>query len=170
VFAPSVAPEYPLDVAKGSSVFHFLFRLAADARVVTTSQFLRRLVTGLANHYRAATCSIYLYAADRLLASADPSRELEELAEAHRQSVRDIERRLVERAFESNAFVSGVDVRAELPPEWDVFAFPLVSGDTARAVVVLFLDGSSRPLNEGDVQALSALGEVLDLAAEPDRR
>lgn len=157
-------------MARGSSVFHFLFRLAADARAITTSQFLRRLVTGLANHYGAATCSIYLYAPDRLLASADPSRELEKLAAEQKQSFREIERRLVERAFERSEFVSGVDVDAELPPEWDVFAFPLLSGQRARAVAVLFLDGSSRPLNEGDVQALGALGDVLDLAAEPDRR
>lgn len=167
----------PLD---DSSVFRFLFRLSADARLVPIRQFLRRLVTGIANHYAAATCSIYLSSARGLLAKADPSLDLEDLVESHKDAIADLERRLVARAFETGELTSAMDLvdpesdakptEDEMLQGWDVFAFPLNTTGGTRAVVVLFLGESSRSLGEADIQALMALGEVLEVGAEKTMR
>lgn len=164
-----------------SSIFRFLFRLSADARSVPIRQFLRRLVTGLANHYQAASCSIYLGSRRGLLASAEPSEELELLVAEHEDALRDLESRLVALAFERGTHVSALDL---IDPEsedeavtpdallaaWDVFAFPLNTSGGTRAVVVLFLNEASRALGDTDIQALLALGEVLEVGAEKSRR
>ncbi len=167
----------PVDDA---SVFRFLFRLSADARLVPIRQFLRRLVTGLANHYEAATCSIYLSSARGLLASAEPSLDLEDLVEVHQEAIKDLQQRLVERAFETGELTSGMDLanpdsdlvptEDELLRGWDVFAFPLNTTGGTSAVVVLFLGETSRSLGESDIQALMALGEVLEVGAEKTMR
>lgn len=163
-----------------SSIFRFLFRLSADARLVPIRQFLRRLVTGLANHYQAATCSIYLGSRRGLLASAEPSEELEQLVAEHEDALRELEARLVALAFDRGTHVSALDLvdpdsdeeatSDKLLAAWDVFAFPLNTSGGTRAVVVLFLNEASRPLGEGDIQALLALGEVLEVGAEKSRR
>ena len=164
------------------SIFRFLFRLSADAQRVPIRQFLRRLVTGLANHYAAASCSIYLNSERGLLASAEPSDELETLVQEHELAIRELEQRLVRKAFEVSRHVSAqdlIDPHAEEPEPatedallatWDVFAFPLGTSGGTRAVVVLFLDDNSRPLGEADIQALLALGEVLEVGAEKAKR
>lgn len=164
------------------SIFRFLFRLSADAQRVPIQQFLRRLVTGLANHYVAATCSIYLNSSRGLLARAEATGELETLVQAHEGAIRELEERLVTRAFERGTRVSAqdlIDPEAECPApvtgdavlaDWDVFAFPLNTSGGTRAVVVLFLDEGSRPLGETDMQALLALGEVLEVGAERSQR
>lgn len=164
------------------SIFRFLFRLSADAPRVPIRQFLHRLVTGLANHYAAATCSIYLNSERGLLATADPSDELEALVTQHQLAIRELEQRLVRLALEKKRQMSAQDLHdphdeeAVTEPElalldmWDVFAFPLGTAGGTRAVVVLFLNEDSRPLGETDIQALLALGEVLEVGAEHAKR
>ena len=171
-------PSVPFE--DDASVFRFLFRLSADARLVPIRQFLRRLVTGLANHYAAATCSIYLSSARGLLAKAEPSLDLEDLVEQHQEAILKLGQRLVERSFQTGELTSAMDLvdpesdvkptEDEMLQGWDVFAFPLNTSGGTRAVVVLFLGDTSRSLGETDIQALMALGEVLEVGAEKTLR
>ena len=46
-------------IASQAQIFRFLFRLSARAKDMSTEEFLRRLVVGIANRYGATACSIY---------------------------------------------------------------------------------------------------------------
>lgn len=153
------------------SVFRFLFRLSADARMLNRDRFLRRLVTGLANHYGASVCKVYLKADAPAIASADADEELELLPEAQLSVFREINQRLVRRVMTSNEMASGNDLVDEAPPlhEFleashlveDVFAFPLILSGIAVGAIILYMPEGSKSLGDADFQALMALAEVL---------
>ena len=158
-----------------NSIFRFLFRLAADAHRLTRERLLRRLVTGLANYYNATTCRIYLTSDTRAVASADDDESFEMLGEEALRRLAAIETLLVQHARANGTYASALDLESDDETEeflhdtlgvMDVFAFPLVTGGASVGSALLYLPTESKPLGEADIQALSAVGEVLRVAAE----
>jgi hypothetical protein len=157
-------------------VFRFLYGLAADARRLSRRRLLGRLVTGLANHYAATSCALFLGDGPDPVAAALPERRFEALAPEVRGRYRDLDRRLVARARERLTFASALeldrdgdvmDFLSETLALMDIFAFPLKSGRETEGAVVLYLSEDARPVGEADAQALMALGELVRLAREP---
>lgn len=158
-----------------NSIFRFLFRLAADAHRLTQGRLLRRLVTGLANYYNATTCRIYLNSMTRPAASAADDDSFETLGEDGTRRLAAIEALLVQHARKTQGYASALDLDSDEETEtflhetlgvMDVFAFPLISGTKAVGSVLLYLPNESKPLGEADIQALSAVGEMLRVATE----
>ncbi len=154
------------------SVFQFLFRLAADIRVVTPVRILHRLVTGLANHYGASGCAIYARLDRDLRISADTDENIGRLSDESRARIRAVELRLVHAVHRKGKMVSALDIDiadeqtaqaiAELGV-MDMFCFPLRSGAQMPGAVVLYLPPDSRSLSEKDQAALEAVGEFLGI-------
>ena len=158
-----------------NSIFRFLFRLAADAHRLTRERLLRRLVTGLANFYNATTCRIYLASTTRPAASAADDDTFETLGDEGLQRLAAIEALLVTHAKKTEQYVSALDLESDDEMEvflhdtmgvMDVFAFPLITGGEAVGCALLYLPTESKPLGEADIQALSAVGEMLRVAQE----
>jgi hypothetical protein len=158
-----------------ASVFRFLFRLATVAPGLSRERLLRRLVTGLANHYGATACALYLDGNPEPAAAADPGSELERLAPEDRARFRDLDRRLADLASRKRAFASaleldeGGDVVGFLDRTLrltDVFAFPVEGGAAGGGAVLLYLPEDARAVGEEDVHALRAAGEILRLESE----
>ena len=158
-----------------NSIFRFLFRLAADAHRLTRERLLRRLVTGLANYYNATTCRIYLASTTRAAASAADDETFEMLGAEGAQRLAAIEALLVQHARKNQQYVSALDLESDVETEeflhdtlgvMDVFAFPLITGGEAVGSALLYLPNDSKPLGEADLQALSAVGEMLRVATE----
>jgi hypothetical protein len=155
-------------------VHQVLFRLAARAPGLTLEELMKRLTTGLANHYAAVTCSIHADAQGRPAAAAEPIRALRKLETADRAMFDATEARLVRAAVEKRVMVSALDLDDSAEFEsflsrtlgaMDLFAFPLLVGGTVRAVLVLGLSLDSDPLEAADLHGLMAAGELLALAA-----
>ena len=171
VAEPVHAPGSGTPAMRQPSVFRFLFRLSADARLLTRDRFLRRLVTGLANHYGASACKVYLKVGATPIASADIDEEIELLPDAQLAVLEEINQRLVRQVMTSNEMASGNDLVHDAPAlhEFiehspriqDVFAFPLILGGLAVGAIVLYMPEESKSLGDADFQALMALAEVL---------
>ena len=158
-----------------NSIFRFLFRLAADSHRLTRERLLRRLVTGLANFYNATTCRIYLNSTTRAAASAADDESFELLGEEARNRLAAIEALLVQHARTKREYASALDLDNDEETEdflhdtlgvMDVFAFPLITGGKVVGSALLYLPKNSKPLREADLQALSAVGEMLRVATE----
>ncbi len=157
------------------SVFRFLFRLSAEARRLPTRVVLQRLVNGLANRYGAAGCAIYRYGRLRGTCWADPSPELTSLSPEDRANLHNLDGRLVQEAMTRGKIVSALDLDVDgditdfLDGElegMDIFAFPLMVGAQPRGALIMYLTTESESLGETDMQAMLALGEVLEVAQE----
>ena len=157
------------------SVLRFLFRLAARVQEMTTEEFLRRLVVGLANRYGASGCSIYRCGRKRTAAWAPVAPDLQELSQEDRAFLHNLDGRLVQEAMSRGEQVSGLDldVDGDLTdflnahfPEMDIFAFPLVVDEGPRGAIVIYLPENSTPLTDVDIQAFMAIGEVIQVAEE----
>ena len=160
------------------TVFQFLFRLSADCGRLPADRLLRRLVTGLANHYNASTCSVHKDDSGWPTATADLGEDFVELDALQRARLESIEARLVRETIKSNERTSALDLDGEESlEEWltdalgvmDIFAFPLRVDMRPRGALVLYLPTDSKPLGDSDLQALMAIGEVLRVAAEARR-
>ena len=157
------------------SIFRFLFRLAARAKDMSSEEFLKRLVVGIANRYGAASCSIYRYGRMRTTAwaprvpSSRPSRS-EDRAYLH-----NLDGRLVQEAMSQRGLVSGLDLDVDGDlhdfmdqhlPDMDIFAFPLMVREGPRGAIVIYLSKDATSLTDADIQALMGIGEVLQVAEE----
>ena len=156
-------------------MFRFLFRLAADAHRIPADRLLQRLVTGLANRYGAAGCSLYRYGRLRATCWAPPGPPLTDLPREDRAYLHNLDGRLVQAAMRNRYFVSALD----LDQDGDItqfletqlsgtyaFAFQLLTDEGPRGALVMYLPAESDALNDGDIQALMALGEVLQVTEE----
>ena len=155
------------------SVFRFLFRLSADATELPMERVLGRLVTGLANLYAATTCSVFLRGRDAVLASAAPDESVAKLDPEDRKRFLAIERALATKTLESNDMASALDLddgAAEFLNQAmgvaDMFSFPLLIGAEATGALVLCLGPNADSLGDADIQALTAVGEVLKVVQE----
>lgn len=135
-------------------------------------------MTGLANRYGAAGCSLYRRGRSRATCWAPPGPPLSDLSLEDTAYLHDLDRRLVQEAMEKKYLVSALD----LDEDGDVtrflenqlgggyvFAFPLLSSDGPRGALVMTLPEDAEALNDGDIQALMALGEILQVAEERGR-
>ena len=161
------------------TIIRFLCRLAVDARRTPRDQLLKRMVIGLANHFGASACSIYRYGRLRAAAWAPPGEEITRLEPEDRANLHNLDGRLVQEVLAKQTLVSALDLdldgdiidfMKESLGEMDIFAFPLMIEDGPRGALVMYLPEGSRPLNDADVQALMALGEVMEVAEEEDLR
>lgn len=168
--------EYDIHQA---NVYRFLFRMTARAVDFNRDEFLNRLVTGLANRYGASACSIYRYGRKRQTAWAPTSEDIAGLERSDKAYLHNLDGRLVQHAMAKRALVSGLDLDvdgdvaeflANQLPGTDIFAFPLLVDDGPRGAVVMYLPPGATSLNEADMQALMAIGEVLEVAEEQQER
>jgi hypothetical protein len=162
-----------------ASVFRFLYGMAARAPLLARDALLERLVTGLANHYGAEGCAIYLGESGWAAAAADPAPSVARLEALDRARLETIEARLVSETREHRRMTSaldlGEDVDAFLESALgvaDVFGFPLTSAaGEVFAVVVIYLGEEACPFRDPDMYALCSLGDLVALAgraaAEP---
>ena len=157
------------------SIFRFLFRLAARAKDMSSEDFLKRLVVGIANRYGAASCSIYRYGRMRTTAWAPAGPELQALPQADRAYLHNLDGRLVQEAMSQRGLVSGLDLDVdgdlhdfmdEHLPDMDIFAFPLMVREGPRGAIVIYLSKDAESLSDADIQALMGIGEVLQVAEE----
>lgn len=157
------------------SVLRFLFRLAARVQEMSSDDFLKRLVVGIANRYGASSCSIYRYGKKRTTAWAPVAPDIQRLAQEDRAYLHNLDGRLVQEAMKRKGRVSGLDldVDGDLSdflnahfPDMDIFAFPLLERDGVRGAIVIYLSAESSPLMDVDLQAFMAIGEVLEVAEE----
>jgi hypothetical protein len=159
-------------------VFQFLFRLSTDVRSMTPVRLLRRLVTGLANHYGATTCALHVDLGSPVRVAADADRELTALDDDRRARIRAAEQDLVAAVHRTRTMTSVLDIdmidattnqAIAAMGVMDVFAFPLHGVPDLRGVLVLYLPPESRALDEYDLAGLEAVGELLALLAEVTR-
>ena len=157
------------------SIFRFLFRLAARAKEMSSEEFLKRLVVGIANRYEAAACSIYRYGRMRTTAWAPVGPELAELPKEDRAYLHNLDGRLVQEAMSQRGLVSGLDLDVDGDlhdfmdqhlPDMDIFAFPLMVREGPRGAIVIYLSKDGKALTDADIQALMGIGEVLQVAEE----
>ncbi len=160
-----------------ASIFRFLFGMAAQAPGLPADEFQRRLVTGLANHYGAEGCSIYIDTSGWAAAAADPAPAVENLPRLDQARLETIEARVVEMARDRNRMVSALDLDEDQEQieaflmrtlgVVDIFGFPITreADDAAPSgVVVIFLGENSKPFRDPDMYALSSLGGLIDMA------
>jgi hypothetical protein len=157
----------------GPSIFSMLYRLAARAGQLTLPALQERLTVGIANHYGALGCALHTDATGWASANAEPALEVAQLSRLDRARLETIEARLVRSAVEERRLRSVLDLEdGSRIDEFlgsrlgllDIFAFPLVRAGAPFAVLVLYLGNESKHLSESDVQAISSVGHLFDLA------
>jgi hypothetical protein len=156
-----------------ASVFPVLYAIAARAPRLSLPEFQARLTTGLANHYAALSCALHTDAKGWASAKADPAAEIADLSRLDRARLETIEARLVKTTVAEGRMRSALDLEdgshvdeflSSTLGVFDIFAFPLHRGGGPIAVMVLYLGEDSQHLGEEDIQALSSLGYLADLA------
>lgn len=142
---------------------------------MSSEEFLKRLVVGIANRYGAASCSIYRYGRMRTTAWAPVGPELQALAREDRAYLHNLDGRLVQEAMAQSGLVSGLDLDVDGDlhdfmdlhlPDMDIFAFPLMVREGPRGAIVIYLSKDATSLADADIQALMGIGEVLQVAEE----
>ena len=160
-------------MADRADIFRFLFRIATQARRLSTDAFLRRLAVGIANRYGAASCSICRFGVMRKTVWASLGPPLLDLSSDEQDYLYTLDGRLVQRAADTGAVVSAMDLDLEgdvssfldeVLPQMDIFAFPLLTDDVLQGALVLYLPTDATPLGEVDLQALLAVGDILHLS------
>jgi hypothetical protein len=155
-----------------TGVFRFLFRLCADSARQRPEHLLRRLVTGLANLYGASSVNLYGRDGRKALASAAVDLDISTLPADARARLAEIDRGLVEAVRAEGRMRSALDLDrsgdvtgflGDALGVTDIFGFPLLADGRVVGAVVLTLPEHAAALGEMDVQALMAVGEVLDL-------
>lgn len=159
------------------SVFSFLYKLASRAPRLSADAFLKRLVTGVANHYDAVGCAIHADASGWAAAAADPAPMVEELSTLDRARLETIEARIVKDAVDRGQMVSALDLEGEEEVEAfltaalgivDIFGFPLKQDESVFAVVVIYLGPDSLPFRDPDMYAMYSLAQLVVLAGHTD--
>lgn len=156
-----------------SSVFPVLFRLAARAPELTPAVFQKRLTTGIANHFGALWCALHMETAGWASVEADPAPLVEDLPQADRARLEEIQARLVRVTAEQQRMRSALDLEERRDVDeflssrlgvYDIFAFPVRNGARTFAVLVLYLGDESDPLDESDIEGLCSLGDLVKIA------
>ena len=163
-------------LARHESVFRFLYRLSADVHALTRDDFMRRLVTGLANHYGATSCKVLIGGHSKPIAASDEDGRLAQLTDEDRWKIGKMEHLLLQASMEKGELASVGDIPRGSAHLYEfleeklglshVFAFPLVVNKRPRGAIILHLPEDARALAEGDVQALLAIGEILHVMDE----
>jgi len=162
-----------------ANVYRLLFRMAARAAEFESHDFQSRLVTSIANRYGASACSIYRCGKRRSTAWAQTAADVMGLSQDEKAYLHNLDGRLVQLAMAQRALVSALDLDvdgdvaqflAEQLPGTDIFAFPLLVEAGPRGAVVMYLPPGSNALSEADLQAMMAIGEMLEVAEEQRQR
>jgi len=158
-----------------ASIFRFLYGMAARAPALQETAFLRRLVTGLANHYGAEGCAIYTDASGWAAAAADPAPAVAKLSRLDKARLETIEARVVAKTHETDRMISALDLEEDEVEAFltrtlgvaDVFGFPLKTEEDAErvyGVVVIYLGEDAKPFRDPDMYAMSSLGGLIAMA------